>query len=241
MALEKFKAPPLPLPGDQYDKRYVQQLIRALTLYFNLLDSAAPNQAQSYRAGVFYGGIFEGDGRGIAVPHGSYFSDVDQTLAAINTPYPVTVNQVESEIGVAIQDGSKIVVPYDGVYNFEFSSQVVKSSGSAGSAYFWARINGVDVPSSNTEVTVQGSSAAAVAAWNFMLTMNAGDFFQLMWAGSDTDISLEHDSSPPIGPAVPSVIMTVDMVSSLTTPSLFAEPIGTVSAGLVGSVTVTIT
>jgi hypothetical protein len=241
MALENFRAPPLPLPGDQYDKRYVQQLIRALTLYFNLLDSAAPNQAQSYRADAFYGGVFEGDGRGISRPHGSYFSNVDQAIAAINTPYPVTVNQVESEIGVIVQDGSKVVVPYDGVYNFEFSAQVVKASGSAGKVYFWPRINGVDVPSSNTEITVQGSSASAVAAWNFMLTMNAGEFFQLMWAGDATDITLEHNDTPTVGPAIPSVILTVDMVSSLTTPSLFAEPIGTVSAGLVGRVTVTIT
>ena len=241
MALENFKAPPLPLPGDQYDKRYVQQLIRALTLYFNLLDSATPNQAQSYRADVFYGGDFFGDGRGISRPHGSYFSDVDQTLAAINTPYPVTVNQVESQIGVIVQDESKIVVPYDGVYNFEFSAQVVKSTGSAGEVFFWPRINGVDLPSSNTRVDVKGSNAADIAAWNFMLTMNAGDFFQLMWAANDTNIILENNDTPSVGPAVPSVILTVDMVSSLITPSLFAEPIGTVSAGLVGSVTVTIT
>jgi hypothetical protein len=74
-----------------------------------------------------------------------------------------------------------------------------------------------------------------------MLTMNAGDFFQLMWAGNDTNILLEHNNTPTVGPAIPSVILTVDMVSSLTVPSLSAEPIGTVSAGLVGSVTVTIT
>ena len=241
MALENFKAPPLPLPGDQYDKRYVQQLIRALTLYFNLLDSSTPNRAESYRADFFYGGIFEGDGRGISRPHGSYFSDVDQTIAATNTPYPVTVNNVESEVGVIVQDGSKIVVPYTGVYNFEFSAQVVKSTGSAGEAFFWPRINGIDVPGSNTRVDVKGSNAADVAAWNFMLDMNAGDFFQLIWAGNDTNILLEHDDTPTVGPAVPSVILTVDMVSGPVVPSLFAEPIGTVSAGLVGSVTVTIT
>jgi hypothetical protein len=241
MALENFRAPPLPLPGDQYDKRYVHQLIRALTLYFNLLDSSAPNQAQSYRALNFYGGNFIGSGHLLAMPHGSYFSNVDQTLASTNTPYPVTVNQIESEIGVIIQDGSKIVVPYDGVYNFEFSAQVIKTNASAGDAFFWARVNGVNVPSSNTQVTLQGSNAAVVAAWNFMLTMNAGDFFQLMWAGNDTNILLEHNNTPTVGPAIPSVILTVDMVSSLTVPSLSAEPIGTVSAGLVGSVTVTIT
>jgi hypothetical protein len=151
------------------------------------------------------------------------------------------VNNVESQYKVMIQDGSKIVIPYDGTYNFEFSTQVAKSSGSAGIVYFWVRINGVDVPNSNTTVIVQGSSAATVAAWNFMLSVNAGDFFQLMWAADSTAISLEHNASPTVGPAIPSVILSVDMVSGVDVPSLNAEPIGTVSAGLVGSVTVTIT
>ena len=241
MALENFRAPPLPLPGPKYDQGHINQLIRALTLYFNLWDSFAPQQAQSYRADRFYGGEFIGDGQSILMPHGSYQSDVDQTIAAINTPYPVTVNNVESEYKVAVQDGSKIVLPYDGTYNFEFSAQVVKTSGSAGTTFFWARINGVDVPNSNTAVTVQGSNASDVAAWNLMLDVNAGDFFQLMWAADNTDTYLEHNASPTVGPAIPSVILTVDMVSGVDVPSLRAEPVGTVSAGLVGSVTVTIT
>ncbi len=241
MALENFRAPALPAPPPKYDQQYQQQLVRALTLYFNLLDSFAPQQAQSYRAERFYGGEFIGYGQQILIPHGSYFSTVDQTLASINTPYPVTVNNVESEIGVGIQDGSKIVVPYDGVYNFEFSTQIIKTNASSGKAFFWARVNGVDVSESNTRIDVDGSNAAEVAAWNFMLTMNAGDFFQLMWAGDDTNIRLEHDTSPGVGPNIPSVILTVDLVSGITDPSLFAEPKGTVSAGLVGSVTVTIT
>lgn len=241
MALEKFRAPPLPLPGPQYNQQQFNQLIRALQLYFNLLDSFAPQQAESYRADFFYGGEFVGGGQSILIPHGSYFSTTDQTIAAINTPYAVTLNNIESEYKVMIQDGSKIVIPYDGTYNFEFSAQVVKTNASAGEAFFWARINGVDAPHTNTRIDVKGSNAADVAAWNFMLNMNAGDFFQLMWAADHTTILLEADSTPAVGPAIPSVIMTVDMVSGVDTPSLFAQPVGTVSAGLVGSVTVTIT
>lgn len=241
MALENFRAPALPAPPPKYDQQYQQQLVRALTLYFNLLDSFAPQQAQSYRAEHFYGGDFVGNGERLFMPHGSYYSTVDQTIAAINTPYPVTVNNVEAEYSVMVQDGSKIVVPYDGVYNFEFSAQVIKTNASAGKAFFWARVNGLDLSNSNTRIDVQGSNAAAVAAWNFMLELNAGDFFQLFWAADDTNILLEHDTSPGVGPAIPSVILTVDMVAGRETPGLVAAPIGTVSAGLVGSVTVTIT
>jgi len=61
MALEKFKAAPLPNPPTQYDPQYVRQLIRVIEIYFSQLDSFTPNQAQSYRANNFYGGDFSGD------------------------------------------------------------------------------------------------------------------------------------------------------------------------------------
>lgn len=60
MALERFKAAPLPNPPAQYDPQYVRQLIRVIELYFSQLDSFTPNQAQSYRADAFYGGTFTG-------------------------------------------------------------------------------------------------------------------------------------------------------------------------------------
>lgn len=60
MALEKFKAPALPIPTAEYDQRTMTDIIRALRLYFNQLDSLTPNQAQSYRADNFYGGEFDG-------------------------------------------------------------------------------------------------------------------------------------------------------------------------------------
>lgn len=61
MALEKFRAPPLPNAPTQYDPQFVRQLVRVLELYFSQLDSLTPNQAQSYRADNFYGGNFSGD------------------------------------------------------------------------------------------------------------------------------------------------------------------------------------
>lgn len=61
MAMEKFKAPPLPVPPKMYDQQYMTQLVRVLGLYFNQLDSQTPNQANSYRALQFIGGNFTGE------------------------------------------------------------------------------------------------------------------------------------------------------------------------------------
>jgi hypothetical protein len=60
MALEKFRAPPLPNPPSEYDPQFFRQLIRTLELYFSQLDSRTPNLAQSYRADEFVGGYFTG-------------------------------------------------------------------------------------------------------------------------------------------------------------------------------------
>ena len=61
MALIGFRAPALPLPREQYDRQQMDQLINALRLYFNKLDSLTPQQANSYRADEFIGGDFSGD------------------------------------------------------------------------------------------------------------------------------------------------------------------------------------
>jgi hypothetical protein len=61
MAMERFRAPPLPVPPKVYDQLYMTQVIRVLGLYFSQLDSQTPNQANSYRALQFIGGNFTGE------------------------------------------------------------------------------------------------------------------------------------------------------------------------------------
>lgn len=60
MALDKFRAAPLPGPSAQYDPQYIRQLIRVLENYFSQLDSNTPNHAQQYTADRFVGGSFTG-------------------------------------------------------------------------------------------------------------------------------------------------------------------------------------
>jgi hypothetical protein len=55
MALDKFRAAPLPNPPAQWDPQYGRQLIRVLETYFSQLDSNTPNHAQSYTADTFSG------------------------------------------------------------------------------------------------------------------------------------------------------------------------------------------
>ena len=60
MALDKFRASPLPNPPAQWDPQYMRQVIRVLELYFSQLDSNAANHASKYTADEFVGGSFSG-------------------------------------------------------------------------------------------------------------------------------------------------------------------------------------
>ena len=55
MALDRFKAAPIPNPPADYDAQYLRQVIRVIETYFSQLDSRTPNNAQQYTADTFNG------------------------------------------------------------------------------------------------------------------------------------------------------------------------------------------
>jgi hypothetical protein len=56
---------------------------------------------------------------------------------------------------------------------------------------------------------MKGAGEAYLAAWNFFLRLNTGDYFRLMWATSDTTVAIQASAATAFSPAVPSVILTV--------------------------------
>lgn len=142
--------------------------------------------------------------------YGSFFDTTTQTAAVINTAYPITLNNTALTDGVYIgSPTSRVYVDRVGTYNFQFSLQLNKASASAKNVYIWYRVNGVDAANSATQLTLAGSSAAAVAAWNFVVQMNAGDYFELVWSTDDIGCQIVSIASVSPAPAIPSVILTV--------------------------------
>lgn len=155
---------------------------------------------------------------GQGVLYGAFSDTTSQTIAVANTAYPITMNTTDVVDGVYL-DGvntSRIICPASGIYNFQFSLQLQSTSASSKTVAIWARINGTDVPKSATDITIAGNNSQQVAAWNFMFSMVAGQYFELVWAADSTTVSLYHSpaqTSPYVRPAIPSVIMTVAQVS----------------------------
>jgi len=141
-----------------------------------------------------------------------YCSTQTQTLGAVGVGQPITFNTLESNQDITVS-GSNITIPTAGVYNIQFSAQLDRTGGGVDNAYIWLRKNGVDVPRSNTVVTVSGNAGAAkiVAAWNFVVTVTAGDVFQLYWTGTHSTIELLSQAYDSL-PLIPSVILTVTPV-----------------------------
>ena len=142
--------------------------------------------------------------------HGVFFDTTTQTAAVINTAYPITFNTTDITDGVYIgTPTSRIYVDRLNTYNFQFSAQLNKASAASKHVYIWYRVNGVNAANSAGKVNLSGNDAAVIAAWNYVVQLNAGDYFELVWSTDDTGCKLEaFGASAPV-PAIPSVILTV--------------------------------
>jgi len=163
---------------------------------------------------IGYGLGSEGFYAAIESPHntayGAFVDTGNQVAAAVNTPQAVTFNTTQISRGVAIgSPTSRIVVTKQGVYDFQFSLQVDKSTGGKASIWIWPRINGVDIAASASQVTIKDNDSETVPAWNFLLPLSPGDYFELMWEVDDTSVLLAAFPATGTRPLVPSAILTV--------------------------------
>jgi hypothetical protein len=136
-------------------------------------------------------------------------------------PTPGTANtmslsttDISSGVIISGSINDKIKFTNPGIYNVQFSAQLDKTSAGADFIiYIWIRQNDLDIPISNTAVTVLGgSNAKTVAAWNWFVSASANDHIQLMWASAAADARIQYNASPTYGPAVPSLIVTANRV-----------------------------
>ena len=143
----------------------------------------------------------------------SYYDTTDQRIATANTPTVVTFNNVVGQRGFTLVSGSQIKALAAGVYNFQFSAQLAVTDPTGPNIYnatIWARQNGVDIPWSAGEVSLYSKVPYLLPSWNYIQSMKANDYFELVWAidGNDSIYS-NSQSSPPYGPEVPSWTLTV--------------------------------
>jgi hypothetical protein len=133
----------------------------------------------------------------------------------VNTSQEVTSTTITGDLP------SKITVDYAGLYNLQFSFQFVNTDTQIHDTDVWFRKNGTNIANSNSRFSVPNSHGGIdghlIAALNFFLDMDPGDFVEIMWHTDDVKISIEQlpTAASPTRPATPSAIVTMSYVSSL--------------------------
>lgn len=148
--------------------------------------------------------------------YGSWFSSSDQTAAATNTEYIMTVNNTDYAQGITVKNSSKFTVDYDAIYNLQFSAQLQHRTGGGGgpgdNVWIWLKKNGTAVANSATKIYIP-TGKYQVASWNFYQKLKKNDYLQLAWKVDTTDIAIEADAASAPAPAVPSLIVTMNQIA----------------------------
>jgi hypothetical protein len=204
------KAPNLPVGPLQYEQRYQDQLLNDLRRYFNMLDNTL---------GLLLG-TGGGGGKYVRFPYGAFQSGVDQT-ATVNTATAMTFNVTDYSNDVSVASNSRITVVNSGVYNLQWSGQFENADTQLHDASVWIRVNGADVVGSDSLISVPnkhgGINGHTIAAWNYFVQLNAGDYVELWWSTDDAQVSLQYYAAgtSPTRPTTASVIATLSFVSAL--------------------------
>lgn len=141
--------------------------------------------------------------------YGSFYDTTTQIVTVVNTATAVTFNTTDLSNGVFLSTTSRVMVDTAGIYNFDTSFQLDKTSGGNGVFDIWFRLNGVDVADSASRITIQGNNAEIFSSLNYFFDLASGDYVEIMF--SVTDLSVELKTFPAVAPhpAIPSIILTV--------------------------------
>jgi hypothetical protein len=164
-------------------------------------------------------------------PYGAFQDTTDQSIATTTATANITLNTTDYALGTSIVDGYKIKVDYSGLYNLQFSLQLVNTDSQIHDVDVWIRKNGSDVAGSNSKFSVPnrhgGTDGHLIAALNYYIELAKNDYVHLAWATNSTSVSIEQlpTQTSPTRPATPSAIITLQYLSANSfTTNLFTEP-----------------
>lgn len=210
--LEVPSIPSLGFAPEAYERRYFAEINGALNGYFRKLISTL---------GALFG---PRGGKFLNTPHGAFHDSTDQVAASTTAATVVTFNTTDISNGVTLSDSSRLNVADSGVFNIQFSIQLKNTTNDSHDVDIWFRKNGTNVDNSNSRFhpparKSTGDPSHMIAALNFFIELDAGDYVEIVYKVGDVDVTLEHFAagSSPTRPAVPSVIATVSFVSNLPT------------------------
>jgi hypothetical protein len=155
-----------------------------------------------------------------ASAHTSGAAVTSAQIAAPNTATAVRLNLTDFSNGVTVVSETNITFAVAGVYNVQFSVQLLNASNANDNTAFWFAQNGTNIVDSSsiaTTIKKDGSIVGAtIVAANIYVSVAAGDVVTMYWStvtGNSILVTYPLSASSPIRPASPAVILTVNQVS----------------------------
>ena len=145
---------------------------------------------------------------------GAFSSLISQSGSA-NVSQSMNFGTTDISNGVSIVSNSRITLANAGTYNIQFSAQIDRVAGSGtDTAYIWLKKNGSNVVGSAGAITISGGALAAktISSWNYVVDSAAGDYYELVWQATDSNIQLIAATATGNIPSIPSIILTVTQV-----------------------------
>lgn len=173
MALDKFRAAPLPNPPAQWDPQYMRQVIRVLETYFSQLDSRAFNNAEQYSADRFIGGSFTG------------------TVITSDGVYTDLLSAESAYIGYQASDGvyTEALISNGHLNGNQISDKIMATDVYAG--HFYGNGEYINLPynqfQSNTDQTAANTYTA------YAITYDVSDYPDGISLSSGSHINVAHD------------------------------------------------
>ena len=163
-----------------------------------------------------------------AAPYGCFTNNSDQLSPSVGATAVVALDTTEEASGVFLSNTSRVNVRNYGIYNVQFSLQLVNLANDPQFADIWFRVNNVDIPRSASRFDIPARKSAGVPSHvigtvNTFLEMQAGDYVEIAGTTSSTDIGLEYyaaDGTIP-RPAIPSAIVTVQYIAPLSFSNVY--------------------
>ena len=165
-----------------------------------------------------------------SAPYGAFQDSTDQTAANTTTAYSITFDTTDYSNGVYLSNSSRVNVRNYGIYNLQFSIQLKNTTNDTQDVDIWFAKNGTNIDKSNSRFSLparksSGDPSHLIAAMNFFVELQAGDYVELKWRVSDIGVSIEQygTSTSPTRPTVPSAIFTVQYVAPSASTNVYVS------------------
>jgi len=163
-----------------------------------------------------------------AAPYGCFTNNTDQTSPSVGSTAVVVYDTTEEASGVYLSNSSRLYVRNYGIYNVQFSIQLVNNNNAAQYADVWFRLNGTDVPRSASRFDIparksEGNPSHVIGTVNTFIEMQAGQYVEIAGTTSSTDVALEHYAADLVipRPAIPAAITTVQYIAPLSSGNVY--------------------